>query len=155
MFRREPIRSRKLLDSAKGAPCTMEVPGVCCHDPSTTVSAHVHDETFGAGIKADDCSTIHACLRCHNWLDRSEWLGKMGVEGVLRIIIRAIQRTIRYRVLHGFIQIDLDNPKPFHSRPTKPRKPKEKRTKVSAGRKLEGRSEWPAGRKMPSRRKPS
>lgn len=152
-FRREPIRSRDLLDSARGAPCTMQVPGVCNHDWSTTVSAHIHDETFGFGEKADDCSSVHACAACHAWLDQGHWLGRMSEADMLRLVLRALQRTTRYRVMHGQMTVSLDAPKPFAERKTKPRKPKDLRAKVSPGRPLESASNWPpkGSHKIPTR----
>lgn len=149
-FRREPIRSRQLLDSANGQPCTMEVPGICNQDSSTVVSAHIRDETFGMAQKADDCSSVHACFCCHTWLDQAQWLGKMAEVEVLRIIIRAIQRTIRNRVLRGFIPIKMDPVKPAAERKIKPRKPKDQRTKVSPSKPLAGRSSLPTGRRLQS-----
>lgn len=149
-FRREPIRSRKLLDSARDQPCTMQVPGVCNHDPSTTVSAHIHDETFGFGVKADDLSSVHACMACHNWLDRGEHLGKVDPADVLRIILRAMQRTLRNRIERGFIRIDLDPERKAAEKKTPPRKPKDLRTKIPVGKPLQSRSNWPTGRKLQS-----
>ena len=154
-FRREPIRSRHLLDSAAGQPCTLEVPGVCNHDPSTVVSCHVHDETFGFGEKADDCSTFHGCYACHAWLDQGQWIGKMDEAAVLRLVLRAIQRTMRNRILRGVMAVKLDKPKPIAERKTPPRKPKEMRAKVGPSRPLEGRSNWPpkGSRKIQGRAK--
>lgn len=154
MFRRKPIRSRALLDSAKGAPCTMQVPGVCNRDWSTTVSAHLHDDGFGMAEKADDCSTAHLCSACHAWLDQGHWLGKVSEAEMLRLVLRALQRTLRYRIEHKFMRIDLDKEVTFHDRPVKPRKPKDERAKVPAGRKLEGQSNWPKGRRIPSKNNP-
>lgn len=155
-FRREPIRSRKLLDSARGAECTMRVPGVCNCDWSTTVSAHIHDETFGMGEKADDCASVHACAACHAWLDQGLWLGTMSEADMLRLILRAMQRTVRDRILREIMRIDLDKPKPFAERKTTPRKPKDLRTKVGPSRPLESASNWPpkGSRKIQNRAKP-
>lgn len=152
-FRREPIRSRKLLDSASGSPCTLQVPGVCNHDWSTTVSAHLHDETFGFGEKADDCSSAHLCSACHAWLDQGRWLGRMSESDMLRLVLRALQRTTRDRVLRNIMRVEFDAPKPFAERKTKPRKPKDLRAKVSPGRPLESGSNWPprGSRKIPTK----
>lgn len=148
-FRREPIRSQRLLDSARDQPCTMEVPRVCNRDPSTTVSAHIHDETFGFAIKADDCSSVHACAACHTWLDQGQYLGKMSIEQVLRIVIRALQRTLRNRIERGFIVITgYRDPKPKSRKPTSARKSKDQRANVPAGRKLQGGAKLPRGRKL-------
>ncbi len=107
-FRHEPIRSRKLLDSAKGQPCEIRIPGGCNHDPETTVSCHVHDDSFGMAQKADDSSTFHGCAACHSFLDTGAWLGKFTEAQMLRMILRAILRTLRNRIDRGFLPVDRD-----------------------------------------------
>lgn len=150
-FRQEPIRSRKLLDSAKGQPCTFEFPGVCTHDASTVVSCHIHDEIFGAGQKADDQSSAHGCFACHAYLDQRLWLGVLSEAAVLRIVLRALQRTMRNRIRRGFMVIELDEPKPYAERKSRPRKAKADRQKIPAGKPLASGGKWPAGRKLTSR----
>lgn len=143
-FRREPIRSRKLLDSARGQPCTLEFTGICNHDPETTVSAHIHDESFGKAMKADDTSTVHACLACHSFLDAG-WPGKISQALLRWHIIRAMQRTLRNRIERGIVVIPLDPERLSHDKPVKPRKAPELRRKVPPGRKLQSReTEWPS-----------
>src|SRR3569832_2336118 len=100
-FRREPIRSRKLLDSAKGQPCTLEFVGVCSHDAETTVSAHIHDETFGMAMQADDFATVHSCLNCHVYMDPGGCIGMISQTVLLSHILRAVFRTIRNRIERG------------------------------------------------------
>jgi len=150
-FRREPIRSRKLLDSARGQPCTLEFAGICSHDSETTVSAHIHDETFGMARKADDFATVHACDRCHMFMDQGGWIGKISQTVLLRHIQRAIFRTMRNRIERGLVIIPLDPERLAHDKPVSPRKPKEQRRAVGKSRPMESRSEWPEGRKFVSR----
>ena len=126
--RREPIRSRKLLDSAKGQPCDLNFI-VCNHDPETTVSCHIHDESFGAGRKADDTSTIHGCLNCHMFLDHG-WVGKMEWATVQQHIIRGLQRTLRNRIDRGLIVIPRDAERLSSERPIAARKPRDQRAKI-------------------------
>lgn len=151
-FRREPIRSRKLLDSAKGQPCELRLPGFCQGGTEATVSCHVRDDSYGLGVKADDYSTFHGCSACNIAYDTGAWLGKISVEDMLRMVLRALQRTWRNRVERGFIRIDEDKPRPLAQRPTPPRKPKSERARVAQGRPLRGRSDWPKGRKIENRR---
>lgn len=108
-FRREPIRSRKLLDSAKGQPCTLEFVGVCNHNPETTVSCHITDESFGMGMKADDSSTVHGCSACHMFLDHG-WAGRITETERLQHILRAILRTTRNRIDRGLMVVSQDAP---------------------------------------------
>lgn len=122
-FKREPIRSRALLNSARGQPCAMKFPNVCNGDWSTTVSAHIIDETAGMGIKADDTSTVHCCESCHTYYDQKRWIGELSKAVVLDIVLRAMQRTLRNRVERGILTI---NARPYVSRkpPTKTRQPR-------------------------------
>lgn len=66
-----PWRNPHLLDMAKGKPCLFRLPGVCNHNPETTVAAHSNLSIHGkAGArKADDCYSVWACSACHAWLD--------------------------------------------------------------------------------------
>lgn len=61
----------KIRAAARGEPCLMRVPGVCNHDPATTVLAHVRRSgNAGVGMKPPDVSGIFACSACHDVLDR-------------------------------------------------------------------------------------
>lgn len=150
----EPIRSRKLLDSARGQPCTLEFVGVCSHDPETTVSAHIHDEQFGKGQKADDTSTVHACDRCHMFLDWG-WVGKISLELRHWHIIRAMQRTLRNRIERGLVVVPLDPERLSHDKPVKPRKPKAQRKPIQSRGFVDGPSRPIASRPFPKREKAS
>ncbi len=142
-FRREPIRSKKLRDAARGQRCVLNFPDICTYDAETTVLAHLHDETFGRGIKADDTSAVHACFACHTALDQH----KTGLDeaSLYKTLLRGLQRTIRRLTLSGTIPVPLDKPKPSHERPVPKRKPKGERAPIQS------RTEWPKGRKIPSR----
>lgn len=141
--RREPIRSRDYLDGSRGQPCVFQIPGICIGGTETTVACHLHDETFGMAEKADDTSTGDGCHACHDAMDgRSMVLSR---EDWLFYAFRALQRTIRNRVLRKIVQIKLDIPKPASARPVKPRKPVEQRAKINS------KSEWPKGQSIPSR----
>lgn len=139
-FRREPIRSRKLLDSAKGQPCDLNF-AVCNHDPETTVSAHIHDESFGGGRKADDTSTIHSCANCHMFLDHG-WAGKIEWSVVQFHIIRGLQRTLRNRIDRGIVIVPLDAERLSSERPVPARKPPAARVRIPSNpdRKIQSRN---------------
>ena len=65
-------RNKKILQSAKGQPCTIR--SVWCKgDPKTTVAAHSNQSIHGKGgkLKAHDCFVAYACSDCHRWLDES------------------------------------------------------------------------------------
>lgn len=68
------IESQPVRDSAQGEDCTLEIQGVCNHDPATTVLAHLPDESHGMGRKSDDASACYACSACHDVIDeRTHW----------------------------------------------------------------------------------
>lgn len=68
------IRSKKIRSAARDQPCTLQISGVCCGDWSTTVLAHLPDESHGIARKADDLSACFACDACHSIIDgRAKW----------------------------------------------------------------------------------
>jgi len=71
MMREDPIRSSKVLRSAKGQPCSARFPGICNGNPETTVWAHLNGSAFGKGMgqKAHDVLGFHACSDCHSYYD--------------------------------------------------------------------------------------
>jgi hypothetical protein len=71
MLKEEPIRSKKYLRGAEGSPCTFMAPGICNHDPRTTVFAHLNGAAFGKGamFKAHDIAGLDACSDCHAYID--------------------------------------------------------------------------------------
>lgn len=138
-----PFRSRKVLDHARGQRCTLRFN--CCNGQrDTTVSCHITDRYKGFGIKACDSSTVYGCAACHDYIDRGLWLGDLDEADMLRVIIRAMQETTSLRIKEGIYGFPHDKPKPSSERKTPPRKPKDQRAKVSAGRPL------PTGRKLES-----
>ena len=59
--------SKKLSDSARGQECMVRIPGVCNHNPETTVLAHLNGG--GMGTKKSDLFGAFACSSCHDVLD--------------------------------------------------------------------------------------
>lgn len=89
-------KSRKVLNEAKGKDCTLNIVGVCNYDPSTTVAAHLPDETHGLALKADDVAAVcWACSNCHDVIDgRAKWPENEKPHEDM-YLLRALQRTIR------------------------------------------------------------
>lgn len=147
-----PFRSRKVLDHARGQPCTLRF-RVCNGDPATTVSCHITDRYKGMGIKASDSSICFGCDRCHAYIDQGHWLGDISEADMLRVVLRAMQETLVILIRDEVITFPHDKPKPFAERKTKERKPKELRTKVAPSRPLESGSNWPpkGSRKIPTK----
>ncbi|MGE8449080.1 MAG: nuclease domain-containing protein [Pseudomonadales bacterium] len=66
-------RNRALLDLARGMPCKIRVPGICCGDPATVVACHSNQSRHGkAGwLKAHDWATAWGCRTCHAYIDQN------------------------------------------------------------------------------------
>lgn len=62
----------KIRDSANGMPCQIRIPGVCNHDPRTTVWCHANGSAAGKGIgmKSHDLLGAYGCSNCHDVVDR-------------------------------------------------------------------------------------
>lgn len=103
LFKTPVLRSKKLRDSARGEPCTVQIPDVCNHNPETTVLAHLPDDsgTGKMGGKVDDWCACFACSDCHDVLDGRNPVCSLD-EWYMR---RAMVRTWRRWIEMGLIQI--------------------------------------------------
>jgi len=106
--------SSKLRNSAKGQACTFQIPGVCCHNPETTVLAHIRDESKGLGNKAADYSAAFACHSCHDAIDQH----RLSRADELFFSLRAMQRTWAIWIKSGLIVLPVD-PSTAKRRPKK------------------------------------
>lgn len=73
MFQKaKPLRSRKLLDTARDAPC------MYCNRTGTTVAAHGPRWLCGGGMgqKAPDHAVALLCVKCHDVVD-----GRSDIDG--------------------------------------------------------------------------
>lgn len=62
------LTSKKLRNSARGQDCQVRVPGICNHNPETTVLAHVGTGA-GMGMKTNDFEAAFCCSACHDAID--------------------------------------------------------------------------------------
>tara|TARA_R110000851_G_C13102466_1_gene568861 strand:+ start:2077 stop:2538 length:462 start_codon:yes stop_codon:yes gene_type:complete len=143
------IRSRKVLDSAKGQPCAFRFPGICQGSTETTVWAHLNGARYGkgAGIKAHDILGGHACFWCHSYLDTGHGTSPQMTNDVfLECVLGGVTETLVRLIASGVVSVPRDKETPAHEAPIKPRKPPSERTKIA------GRSTFPASaKKIPSR----
>ena len=96
------IRSKKLLDGAKGENCTMNVAGVCNYNPETVVAMHINVEGGKMGGKTDDTSTVYGCSSCHAWLDQSKGSELDQLFYTRRALVRTLNRRIEQELIsHG------------------------------------------------------
>lgn len=143
-----PIRSTKVLNSARGQTCTMRLPGICNGNPETTVWCHLNGGAFGKGMgqKAHDILGFHGCFACHSYLDTGHGTRPLVSNDVLlECLLNAVCETYVRLVRAGIVVVPIDTPKPFHDRPAKPRKPPEQRAKIP-----HGETKWPSA-PIPSR----
>ena len=61
-------KQTKLTKSARGRMCEVRIPGICNHNPETTVLAHLNGG--GMGRKQPDLLGTFACSACHDEIDR-------------------------------------------------------------------------------------
>ena len=54
---------------AEGQECMLRLPGICNHNPETTVLAHIRNQWFGGSSKPPDICGIWACSACHDEMD--------------------------------------------------------------------------------------
>ncbi|MGF7452573.1 DUF1364 domain-containing protein [Pasteurella bettyae] len=80
-----------LRKEAKGRECQVRLPGICNHNPETTVLAHYRMVGLnGVGQKPDDIFGAWACDCCHAEIDRrtrimdTEYVRLAHAEGVMR-----------------------------------------------------------------------
>lgn len=59
----------KMTESARGEQCTIRLPGVCNHNPETTVFAHLSGIRFGHGVGKKTQWGAYACSSCHDAVD--------------------------------------------------------------------------------------
>ncbi|BBE88224.1 hypothetical protein CHBNII4_12490 [Haemophilus influenzae] len=77
---------------AKGRDCQVRLPGICNHNPETTVLAHYRMAGLnGVGMKPDDIFGAWACSSCHDECDRRT--RKMDTEDVRLAHAEGVFRT--------------------------------------------------------------
>lgn len=83
---------------AKGQDCMIRIPGVCNHNPETTVLAHYRlAGTCGTGIKPPDTMAAWACSACHDFADgRAAYAGGVSMPTWQRRLYHAegVMRTL-------------------------------------------------------------
>lgn len=88
----QPVRSRKLRESARGRECTLRIPGVCNGDPATSVLCHLPHGRRGIGTKASDDHAVVGCSACHDALDMRA-LPPVSEAELYECMVRALAET--------------------------------------------------------------
>jgi len=134
------IRSRKVLNSAKGQLCSVRFPGICKDTTGeTTVWAHLNGHAFGKGMgmKAHDVLGFHACFDCHTAYDTA----RTGLDAatLLECILSAVCETWVRLINAGIVFVPQDATVPHHDKPTPPRKPKAERKPITGRTQIQSR----------------
>ncbi len=94
-----------IMDAAKGEQCTLNMVGVCIHDPETSVMAHLPDGTGGSNRLTGPLSIAIACYACHGELDspsNHRQVTELDREFYMR---RGLMRTLDRLIDKGLIQV--------------------------------------------------
>jgi len=93
---------RKVMNSARGEECQIGLPD-CCHDPETTVFAHLSSKRIiggGIGIKGKPLGS-YSCYRCHDLIDGRvksdidpDFMWQRELEGCVRTIALLMDKGI-------------------------------------------------------------
>jgi len=92
IIKSNPVRSKKLRDSARGENCTLRIPGVCNGDTETSVLCHLPHGRRGVGTKASDDHAVIACSSCHDAIDMRA-LPPVSEAEIYECMVRAIAET--------------------------------------------------------------
>lgn len=101
--KQEPVRSKKLRDSARGKDCTLRLPG-CDGGGETSVLAHAPFGGKGMGTKPPDSWGAVACHRCHAIVDGRERADVSRLE-IMEAWLRGIAETQQQWVQDGLITV--------------------------------------------------
>lgn len=84
------IRSKKILQAAKGQDCQVRLDNICNFNPETTIPAHI-GSGGGMGGKVSDIHIAFCCSSCHDEIDRRT--RKMDAEKAELYGWHGVQRT--------------------------------------------------------------
>ena len=97
---------RKLAERQE---CMLRLPGICNHNPETTVLAHIRNQWFGAGSKPPDICAIFACSSCHDAIDgraNPNVFAEMAHKGESyhKYILDAVMRQLHWYVKNDILK---------------------------------------------------
>jgi hypothetical protein len=87
---------------ARGRECEVRLPGICNHNPETTVLAHYRlSGLSGMGIKPIDIIAAYSCSCCHDACDRRthtdldrDYVRLALAEGVMRTLAMLVKEGV-------------------------------------------------------------
>lgn len=93
--------SKKLCDSARGQQCMVRIPGVCNHNPETTVLAHLNGG--GMSTKKSDLFGAFCCSSCHDLLDGRRKPFGYSREDIELMHRQGVERTQQWWLDNGLV----------------------------------------------------
>ena len=109
------IRRSKVRELAHMQDCTLQIPDVCCHDPYTTVLAHLPVAGGGTNKRniPGEPNAVFACHKCHDVLDGrvqangayDHWVNTMEARDLRRELRRVnAERNKLFYMVRGLIR---------------------------------------------------
>jgi len=90
-----------LRKSARGQDCLVRIPGICNHNPETTILAHRNGA--GMGRKHNDLFGAFCCSDCHSFVDGGWTRTDYTLTEVLRYHFEGIFRTQQWWIDNNMI----------------------------------------------------
>ena len=88
-----------LRKEARGRNCMIRIPGICNHNPETTVLAHLNGG--GLAMKRPDAIGSWACSACHDEVDGRTQITRLDGELLRLMFLEGIVRTQEALISEG------------------------------------------------------
>ena len=92
---------KKIMQAARGEPCTFNIVGHCTHSNDTVVACHLPDGSGGSNRLTGPLSIAFGCGPCHTAIDQN-LLRKEDAEFYMR---RGMMRTINRLIAMELVKI--------------------------------------------------
>lgn len=100
------VRSAEIMRAANGMPCALRLPGICNHNPQTTVFCHLPGLGKSHASKVSDLHGSFGCSACHDAIDRHTYhLHGLTDAMVLDAMLRGLCETQARMIGLGVIKI--------------------------------------------------
>lgn len=98
---------KKIMDGARGEPCTLNIPGICNYDVETSVMCHLSDGSGGSARLAGPLSIAIGCSACHDMIDGRNYKAlDLEFENDREFYLRrGMNRTLNKLIEKGLIKL--------------------------------------------------
>lgn len=104
MLLKTPKTPKAVMEAARDEACTVNIAGVCNHNPQTTVAAHLPDGSGGSSRLAGPLSIAFACSDCHDVIDGRRMV-QMDPGDRAFYLRRAQNRTLNRLIDKGVVKV--------------------------------------------------